>query len=215
MSGIEFTPVRVDFGNIVLNEREARTITVTNNYSGTVRFKVTTNAPRLTVSESTITLTANQSIVLTVHLCVKHQGEVDRANDDYVRFRSDFHDFQVKVGYSIAQPFRSSSPARGSSPMRGGMISGNIRPQSSFRGKRNEKEMVEELSAQVKNQSNRIVELEKILGNLQSKYPNFDAVLDSHKKIQEQDFEDKVNKVDYFLIVCFVQQLTTCFRYFQ
>jgi hypothetical protein len=37
---------------------------------------------------------------------VKHQGEVDRANDDYVRFRSDFHDFQqVKVGYSISQLF--------------------------------------------------------------------------------------------------------------
>jgi hypothetical protein len=90
-----------------MNEKRGLYICVTNNYSATVRFKVTTNAPRLTVSESTITtLTANQSIVLTVHLCVKHQGEVDRANDDYVRFRSDFHDFQqVKVGYSISQLF--------------------------------------------------------------------------------------------------------------
>jgi hypothetical protein len=198
MNGVKVTPARVDFGDILLNRRYPQYITVTNNYTAAVRFKVTTSTARLTVNEPSISLHAGQSIVLTIFLFVNHRGDIDRANDDYIRFHSDFEDFQVKVEYSIAQSMRSSSPARGSSPNRSGMVSGNIRPQSSFRSKRNEKEIIEEQAAQVKNLNNKVVELEKILGNLKSKYPDLDAVVASRLKIQEQEFQDKSEGVGLF-----------------
>lgn len=180
---IEIEPKTVSFQNLRLNQTYNSSICLTNPLSAAVDLHIRTSSPVLSVQPTKIHLSPGQSIVLSVRLHLNHVPS-QKPSNYYVQIKSSFFDQKIPVDITMAQierRSRSSSPAH--------------RTSSTAHDREQQGTIVRELTLQLASKDEKLKQLEDIVGNLQSKNPNFQNILDFHLDEQRKSFDEKSAKI--------------------
>jgi hypothetical protein len=189
---MNFEPKQLVFRDVRLNQPYTTTLSIENPLTAAVEFELRASAPaRYDIKPSRVTLLPKQSISITVRLHMKSYNDVRKGvqgQSDSIHIKSHYFDQKVPVEFfmhSQAAASRSPSPAeRATSRMK----TGGREVQSGT-------DILRELNAQIQAKDHQIAELEKIVGNLESKHPDLERVINARLEAERSQFEVKSQQV--------------------
>ena len=183
---MKIEPRELIFRDIRLNVASTTSFTIENPLTAAVEFTLRASAPaRYDIKPSQIVLAPKQSIVVTVRLFLRtFSGTQQGGHSDSIHIKSHYFDQKIPVQFymnSRLTQSRSPSPReRAVSGLKASSISNDL---------------VNELNDQIKVKDHRIEELQRIVGNLQSKHPDLERIINARLEEERSVFEEKSHRV--------------------
>lgn len=208
---VDIEPDSLVFRDVKLNQAQTASLCVSNPLTVTLEFTIRSSSSKYTISPNKVTLSAGQSIIVTVRLFVAHYSNYRKGvegQSDTIHIKSPYFEQKIPVTF-LLQP-RDYSRSRSSSPVKSRHASPTI---SSGASVRNSREMtsepvddpIMELSRQLKLKDKKIKQLEEIVGELENKYPSLQQIVKNRVEQERLVFEEKSIKVNchqgYYVIL--------------
>ena len=224
---LDVSPDSLVYRDVRLNNAYVNSVCITNPLAATVEFTLRPSSQRYAVTPSRVTLSAGQSIVVTVRLFLAHYPNFikgSRGQEDHIQMKSSYFEQKIPLVFFLHSRDTPTSAirARSLSPMHRGETfdasadtSSLVRKGSSRREatpSRQGQEMIETLSAVIKTKDEKIQKLNETIGFLESKYPNWQAIVRNRIDQERSVFEGKEYK---FLSVVPFAVNTFLFRVFR
>lgn len=190
-------PKQLVFRDVRLNQPYTTTLCIENPLSAAVEFSIRASSPaRYDIKPSKVTLAPRQSISITVRLLMHTFPDPKKAlhgQSDSIHIKSDYFDQKVPVEFFMHQrsvTSRSPSPSERATAKVSSVADRSKRGSTSTNS-----DLVQDLHAQIQVKDNRIAELERLIGNLQSKHPDLERVINARLDLERNEFELKSKQV--------------------
>lgn len=204
---LDISPESLVYRDVRLNNAYLNSICITNPLPATVEFTLRPSSQRYTLTPNRVTLQAGQSIVVTVKLFLAHYPNFlkgSRGQDDHIQIKSSYFEQKVPLTFFLhsRDTPTSSGRARSLSPMpRESLASTNThdsqldtspvlrRSRYDIMPSKEGQELIETLNMIIKGKDEKIKQMNETIGFLESKYPNWQNIIQNRIDQERKVFE--------------------------
>ena len=203
---LDISPESLVYRDVRLNNAYLNSICITNPLPATVEFTLRPSSQRYTLTPNRVTLQAGQSIVVTVKLFLAHYPNFlkgSRGQDDHIQIKSSYFEQKVPLTFFLhsRDTPTSTGRARSLSPMPRESLSASThdtqldtsrvlrRSRYDSMPSKEGLELIETLNTAIRGKDEKINQLNETIGFLESKYPNWQNIIQNRIDQERKVFE--------------------------